>query len=595
VSGFIPEDIVEQVRANSDIIQIVGAYVKLNRRGRNYLGLCPFHQEKTPSFTVSQEKQFYHCFGCGRGGNVFSFLMEHERMTFPEAARLLAERAGVRIPEREVDDIRRGELEKLYYANQVAGEYFREVLRSPQGAPVREKYLIESRGISQATLDQFGVGYATDNWQGLIDFSAKRDLSPETLGKAGLTILSEERRRWYDRFRERVMIPITNLSDRVIAFGGRTVRSDDPAKYINSPETALYSKSNALFGLNLTRQYIREAGFVIIVEGYFDLISLWQVGIRNVVASSGTAFTQEQGRLLRRFAEEAFLFFDADSAGVKAAIRSVDALFNAGVEVKVMRAPQGHDPDTLARSGAETIQNLISNAERYLQFRFRSLNSAALGPVEKAALTKEIGDIAARISDPTLRGVFTAEAAELLGVDKALVSNVSQRTASTGNPQPSSARRQDDWGARGMKVIEAEFMSFLLAFPRLSSYAAERVTRGHFSSPKLASLFDALRAWTESDDSEDISRFLGALPDDKLRETATFLLTRSWPTETPGDTLRDFVNSIIDATETTPNLETLKRALKEAERASDTDTARRLASEISARVIERDAGAVSAS
>ncbi|MCM2273081.1 MAG: DNA primase, partial [candidate division Zixibacteria bacterium] len=317
---MIPQDIIEQIRQATDIAQIIGEYVKLRKRGKTYEANCPFHTEKTPSFKVNPDRQIYHCFGCGKGGNVFTFLIEHEKMTFVEAVRHLARKANITIRE-EVSDTRREQLEKLNYAQQVALEYFQKVLYSSQYKVVLEGYLRKKRQIDEETIQFFKFGLSGEGWDGLIKHATAKDLTTDDLLQAGLAVYSENKKSYFDRFRQRLMIPIFNLSQKPIAFGGRTLKKGEPAKYVNSPETPLYSKGNVLYGLNFSRDQIRDSNRAYIVEGYFDLISLWQAGVRNVVASSGTAFTPQQARLLARFCEEVYLFFDADSAGQNAALR----------------------------------------------------------------------------------------------------------------------------------------------------------------------------------------------------------------------------------------------------------------------------------
>ncbi|MFQ5606495.1 MAG: DNA primase [Candidatus Zixiibacteriota bacterium] len=591
MNGRIPQDIVEQVRLSSDIAQVIGEYVKLKRRGRNMIGLCPFHQEKTPSFTVSPERQFYHCFGCNQGGNVFSFLMEHEKMSFPEAVRHLAGRCGVSIPETSYSTRDSDETDRLFYAHTVAQELYARTLRDTKYRSVYIDYLQRSRGLSEETIETFGLGLAGEGHSTLIKLAQEKGLSPELLARAGLAGYSEGRGEHYDRFRQRLMIPIQNLSDKIIAFGGRTLKKGEPAKYINSPETDLYSKSAVLYGLNRSKNAIRDRRSVIVVEGYFDLISLWQVGVRNVVASSGTAFTLQQARLLARFAETAFLFFDADSAGVKAAIRSVDSLFNAGVEVKVISAPPGEDPDSVSRQGAEAIERLIKDAERYLQFRLKNYDAKQVGLVERNKLIQELAEIGARISDPALRSLFVNEAAELMGVGSELFAGkkTDARVADSAGQTPPSGLSEDDWGARGFKTIEAELISLLLSHHQLIGQAAERISETNFESPRLRTLYAALLDDYKKSRRQDTAAFIGNLTDQALRKTATFLYTRRWETETPAETLEDYLNKIVTVTEIEPSIADLKNRLKEAEKAGDSKAADELTRELWKRLRESEA------
>ena len=275
---MIPEATIDQVREATDIAQVIAQFIRLKKRGKNHLGLCPFHTEKTPSFNVNDERQIFHCFGCGKGGNVFTFLMEHEKMTFVEAVKYLAARANITIPEDRQDDFRREKRERLGYANQIAMEYYHHLLKSRKYESILNDYLGERRGIEAETIETFQLGLAGPDWDGFLNYARSKDLTEEELEEAGLVLKSEKKGNYFDRFRTRLMIPIFSLSNKPIAFGGRTLKKGEPAKYVNSPETPLYSKSNVLYGLNMARDAIRDSASAIVVEGYFDVISLWQVG-----------------------------------------------------------------------------------------------------------------------------------------------------------------------------------------------------------------------------------------------------------------------------------------------------------------------------
>jgi DNA primase len=403
---MIPQETIEQVREATDIAQIVGEYVRLKKKGRDMWACCPFHQEKSPSFKVSSDRQLYHCFGCGKGGNVFSFLMEHEGMTFADAVRYLAERAHITIREARTEQ-KQDEIERLNYAHELAVEFFHKQLFQSRYSVVLDDYLRKKRGITDQSIEMFHLGLAGEDWDGFLRLATSKGLTNDELVKAGLVIKSERKGTHFDRFRQRLMIPIYNLTNRPIAFGGRTLKKGEPAKYINSPETPLYNKSRVLYGLNFAKDTIRTSHFVYVVEGYFDFISLFQLGVTNVVASSGTAFTPQQARLLARFAEEVYLFFDADSAGRSAALRSVDSLFDAGLEVKVVSAPPGEDPDSVARTmGAEKIEELRQAAVPYIEYRVRQTDITGAGIIEREKLVKELAGLASRIADPTRRELF---------------------------------------------------------------------------------------------------------------------------------------------------------------------------------------------
>ncbi|MDH3892665.1 MAG: DNA primase [candidate division Zixibacteria bacterium] len=518
---MIPPETIEQVRQANDIVQIIGEYVRLKKRGKNFLALCPFHTEKTPSFSVSEDKQIYYCFGCGKGGNLYTFLIEHEHMSFVEAVRHLAGRANIIIREERASDGRREVLERIGYANQVAVEYYQRVLRLAKYHNVLEDYLKGKRNITDEAIEHFQMGLAGDSWDGLIKHAASKDLNAEELSKAGLTLLSEKTKNYFDRFRKRLMIPIHSLSRKPIAFGGRTLEKGEPAKYMNSPETPLYQKSQVLYGLNLARDDIRNSGAAIVVEGYFDVIALWQVGFKNVVASSGTAFSAQQARLLARFAEEVYLFFDADSAGRQAALRSVDLLYDAGMEVKVMTPPTGEDPDSVARQyGRDRLEELQADAIGYIEFRVRGLDISEVGIIGKEKLVKELAAVAGKIADPTRRSLFLAEAADQLQVDIQLL-----RQGLT----PSRTEQNTERPKRIYNPDEFEFLSLLLNNPGAIDDIAEKVAPDDFDSKQLSRLYMAVIEQYRSGGVVDARRLIDQAGDAEFASLITQLAARDWP------------------------------------------------------------------
>ncbi|MBD3256830.1 DNA primase, partial [candidate division GN15 bacterium] len=503
---MIPQETIEQIREATDVVDIISNYVRLKKRGRDMWGLCPFHQEKTPSFKVSADKQLFYCFGCGKGGNVFTFLMEHEHMSFADALRFLAQKANITIRETG-SDYKREITERLNYAHQVAVEYFQKTLRHERYRVVLRDYLKKRRGISDESIETFQLGLSGEEWDGLIRFAGKRDITPKELEQAGLAGLSERTGKHFDRFRQRLMFPIYNLSSKPIAFGGRTMKKGEPAKYINSPETPLYNKSRVLYGLNFARDYVRDANEVFVVEGYFDVISLWQAGIRNVVASSGTAFTPYQARLLARFADNVYLFFDADSAGRNAALRSVDSLFDAGLEVKVMSAKSGEDPDSIAREGgAEAVQEIKQSAQSYILFRVKDTDINNSGIIGREKLVKELAALAAKISDPTRRALFVQEAADRLGVDQQLLQTARDSATPAISSQPPSAAPSNK--------VEFDFLSLLLNNPGSIDDVFERISPEDFDSRQMARLYSAMVTQYNMDGTLEHQRLLAKFEDD---------------------------------------------------------------------------------
>jgi len=363
LSGFIPEEIIDEIRAGSDIVNVISDYVRLKKQGRNFMGLCPFHHEKTPSFIVSPDKQIYRCFGCGEGGNVFSFLMKIDGLSFPEAVKALARRAGITIP--EVDDPERSarsrERERAYEVNELAKNFYQYVLKNHQAAAEARRYL-EQRGITAETIEEFQIGFAPASWDSLIQFMQKKDNPPAELEQLGLALArTKGGPGYYDRFRNRIMFPIWNPQGKVVGFGGRVLDNSLP-KYLNSPETILFNKSHLLYGLNKAAEKIRQLDQVIIVEGYLDVITCHQVGIKNVVASLGTAFTKEQGKLLLRYTQQVVIAYDTDAAGVSATIKGWQVLDDMGFRVKIVSIPGGKDPDEFIRNqGPERFLELVKN------------------------------------------------------------------------------------------------------------------------------------------------------------------------------------------------------------------------------------------
>ena len=365
---FIPEEVIDEVRASSDIINVVSDYVRLRKQGNNYVGLCPFHNEKTPSFMVSADKQIFRCFGCGEGGNVISFIMKWEKISFPEAVRFLANRAGITISEEDDPEknARLKELNEAYEINELVKDFYQYILANHPVAGEARNYL-KKRGLTEETIDKFQIGFAPPSWDGLLHFLNKKGYAPEKLEKLGVVLArSKGKPGFYDRFRNRVMFPIWDIRGKVVGFGGR-VLDDSVPKYLNSPETILFNKSHLLYGINKAAESIRREDQAIIVEGYLDVITCHQAGISNVVASLGTAFTREQGKLLLRYSQAVIMAYDADAAGVHATMRGWQLLDDLGCRVRVVSIPDGKDPDEFIMAhGADEFLGVIRQGAQTL-------------------------------------------------------------------------------------------------------------------------------------------------------------------------------------------------------------------------------------
>ena len=436
---MIDRETVDRIYAAADIVEIISEYVTLKRKGVNYQACCPFHNEKTPSFVVSPSKGLYKCFGCGKGGNAVTFVMEQENITYPEALKIVARKYGIEVQEKELseEDIRRNDnRESMFVLNAWVADYFANYLhQSDEGMSVGMTYFRNQRGFSDATIKKFGLGFCPTKGDKMSTDALEAGYKEEFLLSTGLSIKRESDGRIYDRFRERVMFPVHNISGRIVAFGGRTLRTDKSvAKYQNSPESDIYSKKNELYGLFFAKKAIQQHDFAIMVEGYTDVISMHQSGVENVVASSGTSLTTEQIRLLGRFTKNITVIYDSDAAGIHASFRGIDMILKEGMNVRTVLLPEGDDPDSFARShNASEVQAYISeNEENFITFKARLLLSdAANDPIKKSSVVNDIVQSIACIPDSIQRTMFAKECARMMDIDEnLLLGEVSKRRIS---------------------------------------------------------------------------------------------------------------------------------------------------------------------
>src|ERR1700730_12744136 len=390
-----PQAFIEDLRRQADIVRIVQDHLPLKKKGANWMACCPFHKEKTPSFSVSPAKEIYYCFGCHKGGSVFDFVMEVERVSFPEAIKMVAEKTGVPLPQVVGDDSFGGgrqEIDEVIELNQWALDWWEQQLDRNDAESLAAQEYLAKREITEETRTTFRLGYAPDNWEALSSYLRQKGATQSQIERSGLVVKKDEGGS-YDRFRGRLIVPVMDVRGRPIAFGGRTLKPEDTAKYINSPETAGYTKGRHLFGLHLTRDEIRRDGFAILVEGFLDLIVPYQFGIRNVVASLGTALTPEQAKLLGRFARKVVVNYDGDRAGVQAAKRAIEILLPEDLEVKVLVLPDKSDPDEFIRQqGVSEYQRLRGDAQPHIQFVIdQAVSDRNLHrPAEKAEAVEEV-------------------------------------------------------------------------------------------------------------------------------------------------------------------------------------------------------------
>ena len=466
---MIDRETVDRIYAAANIVDIIGDYVTLKRKGVNYQACCPFHNEKTPSFVVSPSKGVYKCFGCGKGGNAVTFLMEHENITYPEALKMVAKRYGIEVREKELseEEIRRNDdRESMFVLNGWAAEYFANYLhRETEGQSVGLAYFRQARGLTDATIRKFGLGFCPAKGDRMSKDALAAGYKKEFLLSTGLSLARERDGSLYDRFRDRVIFPVHNISGRVVAFGGRTLRTDKTvAKYQNSPESEIYSKKRELYGLYFAKRAIQQQDFAIMVEGYLDVISMHQAGIENVVASSGTSLTTEQIRLLGRFTKNITVIYDGDSAGIHASLRGIDMILKEGMNVRVVLLPEPEDPDSFARShtASELQEYIRAHEQDFLEFKAKLLLQDAEGdPIRKAALIADMVQSVSVIPDPIQRSVYIKECARIMDIDEQiLISEVARKRMTTSGDRETDEflRRQTTLRQREAQQPGVEFV-----------------------------------------------------------------------------------------------------------------------------------------
>lgn len=507
---YYPDEVIEEVRSSNNIVDIIGGYVRLQKKGSSYFGLCPFHNEKSPSFSVSPNKQMYYCFGCGAGGNVFTFIMEYENQTFPEAVKILADRAGIALPEAELTEEQKRERNKrqlLLEINKTAANYFYYQLNGDQGQQARE--YLENRRLSKETQIHFGLGYASKYSNDLYLYLKKKGYQDQILKETGL-LTYDEKRGAHDKFWNRVMFPIMDVNNRVIGFGGR-VMGDGTPKYLNSPETMLFDKSRNLYGLNYARTSRKP--YMIICEGYMDVIAMHQAGFTNAVASLGTAFTAQHSVLLKRYTQEVRLAYDSDGAGQKAALRAIPILKSAGINVRVIHMDPYKDPDEFIKNlGTEAFQERIDAAESSFMFEISVLekNYKQSDPEGRASFMKAMARRLLEFPQELERNIYIDAIAGRYGIaSEELKRMVNSFGASMSREQVEAAiyQQQEREEMPAKKRVEKEdsvltaqkfFLAWLIEEPSIYDKTKDYINEDDFVEPLYhhvaALVFEELRA-----------------------------------------------------------------------------------------------------
>ncbi len=519
MKGHIAPDKIEEVKRRADIVDLVSEYVTLKKGGKNFLGLCPFHKEKTSSFTVNRDKQIFYCFGCGEGGNVLTFLMKMSDMSFPEAVRHLAGKTGVIIPERILT---RQEKESSSVWNEVgrvykmAAAYFSENLFSQAGKEARD--YLKKRGIQDDVIKEFGLGYALDGWRHLRDYFEKAGISLKLVEQSGLVIpKANGGGSFYDRFRGRLIFPIEDVVGSVIAFGGRIIGSGEP-KYLNTSESPVYIKGRNLYGLNRTKEDIRKKGYAIIVEGYFDLITLWASGIRNVIATLGTALTRDHVDLIRRYTSHVVAVFDPDEAGKKALTRSIELFLAGNMHAKGVVLPDGHDPDQYLRThGKESFMEIIDDAESLVDYYIENVIGRVATFEEKKDALREAVSFIIHIDNTRERDLFIKRVSEKIGLDQQLLTKEVNLALKTPAGKRADVSREPD---TSIDTVELSIIHIMLEYPSVVPEIVKKNIFDCFMSANLKSLAVKLADSYAKEGSEgfDASQFVQGIDNEFIRK-----------------------------------------------------------------------------
>ena len=541
MAGFIPEDKISEIKNAADIVDIVSEAVLLKKTGKNFSGLCPFHTEKTPSFTVSPDKQIFYCFGCGSGGNVFSFLMKQEGLSFPETARRLAKRYGIDLPIKRLSPDQKkkiGERESLLDINRRAMDFFYQALCRGKAGQAARSYL-ERRGVSQKTIDDFKLGYASDSWDRLLKYLTNQQISPAVIEKSGLILPRKNKSGYYDRFRNRIVFPIIDTNMQVIGFGGR-VLDDSLPKYLNSPETPVYNKGRSLYGIQQAKDKCRSTGTVYIVEGYLDLLALYQHGIENCVATLGTALTSDHVRLLTRYAGRMILVYDSDEAGIRSARRCIDTFWQEHVDfsrgdvfreekadTRILVLPDGHDPDSYLREkGLESFQKAAAQAPGIVSFLIeQSIAEHGLSTEGKIRVVADLKGSLAAINDNVARSLYVKQLAERIGIEESIILQEIRAGAASMDAKV-SGKRVDLVESEGSR-LERQIIAMMLQFPAIMPEIRQYDVIEYIDNPRLHSIATTILESRISSDKQISDLFIDK-PELERLISSLAMIEESW-------------------------------------------------------------------
>jgi len=545
-SPFIPDEKVREIREACSIVEVISDYVSLKKAGVNYKGLCPFHGEKTPSFCVNENRKFFHCFGCGVSGDVFTFLMKHDNLSFVETVRLLARRCGIHLPEKPLspqEQKRAGEREECFQVNQAASAYYHNLLMQDKRGAEAKRYVL-NRGISADTAVAFQLGFAPDSWDGLVTFFKNKKLSLAAAHKVGL-ISSRDGGQYYDRFRNRVIFPIFNISQQVIGFGGRVIGDGEP-KYLNSPESIIYNKRNNLYGLHLASKPIQKEQQAIIVEGYLDLLSLHQAGIQNSVAALGTALTEQHIRILKRYTDDIVTVFDADPSGERAMVRSLEPFLKSGVSPKLVLLPQGEDPDSFVRQhGGAAFTEKTGAAERLLDFVIeRSIQKHNLGtPRGKVGACDDTLPLLEMISDGLERELYVQKVSRRIGVSESHL-RARRRSGEKRENDASRGKQQGESPLALKKNAEIVILKLMVSHPDIIWTVEREGLLEEFFEAETRELAFLLCKTCAAEGALNLTSVMEALSDERLKAMLAAISFQEDVPDDPAKALEDCIRNI---------------------------------------------------
>ncbi|EMT38508.1 DNA primase [Thermoanaerobacter thermohydrosulfuricus] len=578
-------EMIEKVIEANDIVDVISEYVELKKAGKEFKGLCPFHREKTPSFMVSQEKQVYHCFGCNASGNVVTFIMDIENLTFKEAIEFLADRVGITLEESQLSDqeYRRKKLiDEIYKINKLAAMYFYNKLFSEEGRQALA--YIRKRGLTEATIKKFGIGYSPPQGNGLLNFLKEKGYTETFLVKAGL--LSQKNNRYYDRFRNRVMFPIIDVKGNVIGFGGRSI-DDSLPKYLNTPETEVFKKGKTLFAINFAKKTQQDK--FIIVEGYMDAISLHQAGIDCAVASLGTALTGDQARLIKRYKGNVVIAYDADEAGISAALRGLDILDELNLNIKVLTIPYGKDPDEfIKKEGVEAFNQLIENADSLIEFKAKVYrkNLDLDNPQDRIIYVKKIAKDIAKLSDEVKREVYISSVAKVAQISENAVRTEVARFVNREieknqkNMYMAGKIRHNIYSSSSKISPEKYLIALLLYDNNLYKRVKETITADMLENVKLKPIFEEIMSRLEDGKKTQINDIVYLLQDENLISDFNDIIKAFYESENITEqAIDDIINKIL-INSLAVKREKIKRAINEAHMLGDIDKERQLLIEL---------------